>query len=107
MSFQVQSDELRTESGEWERRKTALSDARGMADDGVGQGYNMGFFARQAGLDVAHDTFISSMVAAFADGVMTFDYIAAALASTANAYDDADSTTVESAADLRRRLPDG
>jgi hypothetical protein len=103
--FEVQSAELRAESAEWTRRKTALADAKALADNGLAQGYNMGFFARMAGLDRYHDGFVSDMVQALADGERTFDFIAAALDSTANAYDGADDTSAESAAALRRRLP--
>lgn len=103
--FEVQSGELLTEAGEWVRRGTALGDAKALADNGLGQGYNMGYFARQAGLDRYHDGFIADMVQALADGERTFDFVAAALASTADAYDGADDTAAESAAALRRRLP--
>ena len=103
--FEVQSAELRAESAEWTRRGTALTDAKALADNGLGQGYNMGFFARQAGLDRYHDGFVADMVQALADGVRTFDFVAAALTSTADAYDGADHTAAQSAAALRRRLP--
>ena len=104
-SFKVQSDELRKESSEWTRRKEHLTDAKGLVDNGLGKGYKFGFFGIAAGLDTFHDEYIQAMVTALDDGAKTFDFIAAALESTANAYDGADSTAATDADQLEKRLP--
>lgn len=104
-SFSVESGELREESTEWRARKRHLTQARALADNGLAKGYKFGFFANAAGLDDFHDEYIQAMVDALDDGEATFDYIAAALASTANAYDGVDATSAESAEALKRRLP--
>lgn len=104
-SFSVQSEELREESQEWGTRVEALTAAKGLASNGLGQGYKFGFFANQAGLGDKHDQFIRKMVDALTYGEQTFDYLEAALASTANAYDGVDSTVAESVSDLKKRLP--
>ena len=104
-SFQVQSRELRQEGQEWQTRKQAVQEAHDLAGHGLGKGYMFGYLANVAGLGGYHDTFISAITEAFADGVQTFDYMSAALTSAANAYDGADSTAAESADHLRNRLP--
>ncbi len=104
-SFAVQSAELRQEGQEWQTRKQAVQDAHDLADNGVGKGYMFGFLANVAHIGEYHDQFISAITEAFADGVATFDYMSAALASAANAYDGVDSTAAESADQLRNRLP--
>lgn len=104
-SFEVQSRALRQEGQEWQTRKEAVQGAHDLADNGIGKGYMFGYLANVAHLGDYHDTFISAITEAFADGVKTFDYLSAALTSAANAYDGADSTAAESAAHLESRLP--
>jgi hypothetical protein len=104
-SFAVQSRALRQEGVEWQTRKQAVQDAHDLADNGIGKGYMFGFLANVAHIGEYHDQFISAITEAFADGVATFDYMAAALDSAANAYDGADSTAAESANHLQNRLP--
>jgi len=104
-SFSVQSAELREESTEWTRRKQHLQNAHDLANNGLYKGYKFGFFGIAAGLDDFHDEFISAIDTAFHDGLDTFDFIAASLVSTANAYDGADNTSAEGAESLRDRLP--
>jgi hypothetical protein len=104
-SFAVQSRELRQEGQEWGTRKQAVQDAHDLAGNGLGKGYMFGYLANVAHLGEYHDTFVSAITEAFADGVRTFDYMSAALTSAANAYDGVDSTAAESADHLRSRLP--
>ena len=104
-SFAVQSRELRQEGLEWATRKQAVQDAHDLADNGIGKGYLFGYLANVAHLGEYHDSFISAITEAFGDGARTFDYLAAALTSAANAYDGADSTAAESTDHLRNRLP--
>jgi hypothetical protein len=104
-SFAVQSSELRQEGQEWQTRKQAVQSAHDLAAKGTSKGYMFGFLANVAHLGEYHDHFISAITDAFADGISTFDYMSAALTSAANAYDGADSTAAESAAQLEKRLP--
>lgn len=104
-TFAVDSSELRVEALEWSARRLRLVGARGLADNGVDQGYRFGLLARNAGLNDEHDRFISAIVRAMDQGAATFDYLQAALTATANAYDGVDATVAESHDDLRRRLP--
>jgi hypothetical protein len=104
-SFKVQSQELRHEGEEWQTRKQALSDAKTLAEHGLGKGYMFGAMANVAHIGEYHDNFISAITTALGDGVMTFDYMSAALTSAANAYDGSDATAAESADKLKGRLP--
>jgi hypothetical protein len=104
-SFAVQSGQLRQEGQEWQVRKQAVQSAHDLANKGAGKGYMFGYLANVAHLGEYHDHFISAVTEAFADGVKTFDYMSAALASAANAYDGADNTAAESAGHLKNRLP--
>lgn len=104
-TFAVDSGELRKEAREWSVRQRRLVEAEDLADNGLAKGYKFGLLAQNAGLGDEHDRFISSMVTALGQGISTFDYLRAALRSTANAYDGVDATVSESHTDLRRRLP--
>jgi len=104
-SFQVESQKLRQEGGEWKARADRMGEAKDLAENGKSMGYKFGLLAQNAGLPDQHDTFLDDIVQAFTDGKATFDYFEAALTSSANAYDGVDATSATSHDELKKKLP--
>lgn len=100
MSFQVQSETLRTHATLWAGHSTDVSEARTTIEPGIGMGSDFGYLAGLWDVADHYDTWSAAMGKALEDAKLCFDYLEAALGSAANAYDDTDSTQATTMATL-------
>jgi len=100
MSLQVQSQTLRTHANLWAAHATDVSDARTTIDPAIGMGDDFGYLAGLNEVADHYDTWSTAMGKALDDAKKCFHYLEAALNSTANAYDDTDSTQATDVATL-------
>ncbi|MGI8646015.1 MAG: hypothetical protein ACR2JD_06825 [Nocardioides sp.] len=106
MSFSVESQNLRSQSQEWNKRATAADTVRGDIAAGVGSGFDFGFLAGGAGVSEMYDEWTSDMDNALLDCAYSAKYLEAALVSTANAYDESDQTSATEVSELDKMLQD-
>ena len=104
MSFSVETQNLRSQSQEWKKRATAADTVRGDIAAGVDAGYDFGFLAGGAGVSKMYDEWTSDMHNALLDCAYSAKYLAAALMSTANAYDESDQTSATEVSKLDKML---
>lgn len=100
MSFQVQSETLRTHATLWAGHASDVSNARTTIDPAVGMGGDFGYLAGLWDVADHYDTWSTAMGAALDDANRCFVYLEAALSSAANAYDDSDATQATNMAAL-------
>ncbi|WP_205475244.1 hypothetical protein [Nocardioides sp. SYSU D00038] len=100
MSFQVQSETLRTHATVWDGHAEDAATAGTTIEPGVGKGADFGYLAGLYGVADHYDTWTTAMATALDDAERCFRYIAAALVSTANHYDDTDATVATDMATL-------
>jgi len=104
MSFQVQSETLRTHAKLWAGHASDVSDASSTIAPAVGKGDDFGYLAGLNQVADNYDTWSQAMADALADAKKCFDYLEAALNSTANAYDASDATAATDMATLDRMI---
>lgn len=100
MSFQVQAETLRAHALLWEGHSGDVSTARETIDPAIGKGVDFGYLAGLEGVAGHYDTWSRAMGVALDDAKRCFDYLTAALRSTANDYDDSDQTVATDFATL-------
>lgn len=106
-SYRVQSKALRDAAKLWDDcSRDSARVARHLAP-AVGQGDKFGVLAGSYGVSGYYNTWISAMHTAAQDAATSFDYLDAALTSTANAYDGADDTSAASMERLDRMIEHG
>lgn len=96
MSFQVQSDNLRSQAGVWADRRDAVRTVRTSIEPCFGRGSAFGLLAGGAGVESMFNEWTSDMDNALHDAELSFSYLESSLISTADGYDDSDATTVSS-----------
>ncbi len=104
MSYQVQTETLRQHATLWDGHATDVSKAKTTIAPGVGKGDDFGYLAGLNEVADHYDTWSNAMSKALADAKNCFDYLEAALISTANAYDDSDATVATDMATLDRMI---
>ena len=100
MSFQVQSETLRTHATLWSGHADDVAEASTEISSAVGKGEDFGFLAGQEGVSDYYNTWSQAMATALTDAKKCFDYLEAALNSTANRSDDSDATVATDMATL-------
>lgn len=103
-SFSVQSEALRHAAKMW---RTAAQDMGKAADEiepGVGGGDSFGVLAGSSGVSGHYNEWSQEMLTALQTGQANFEYLDAALTSTANDYDGVDSTVATDMDTLDRMI---
>jgi hypothetical protein len=100
MSFQVQCETLRSHAQLWDGHATDASTARTTIAPAVGDGDAFGWLAGLNQVADRYNTWSNAMDAALGDAEKCCRYLAAALRSTANDYDDSDKTVATDMATL-------
>lgn len=100
MSFQVQSETLRTHAKLWAGHAADVKDAQTTVSPGIGMGDDFGYLAGLNNVADNYDTWSRAMEQALTDAHTCFTYLDAALVSAANDYDDSDTTAATNAAQL-------
>lgn len=100
MSFQVQTETLRTHATLWTGHATDAATAQTTIAPGIGMGDDFGYLAGLHGVADSYDTWSTAMDQALTDAQTCFTYIAAALSSAADHYDDSDATVATDMATL-------
>lgn len=106
MSFQVQSETLRSHAKLWSDHAGDVKSAQATVSPGIGMGDDFGYLAGLNNVADNYDTWSRAMDQALTDAQKCFDYLAAALISAANDYDDSDATAATSAAELDQMIGD-
>jgi hypothetical protein len=106
MSFQVQTDTLRTHAALWAGHADDVRSARTTIAPGIGRGDDFGFLAGLNGVADHYDTWSAAMDQALTDAEKCFAYLDAALNSAADEYDDSDATAATSSTTLDRMIGD-
>lgn len=104
MSFQVQTQTLRHHATVWSGHASDVAEARTTIASAVGKGDDFGYLAGLNQVAENYDTWSRAMDQALADAQRCFDYLEAALVSTANGYDDSDATAATDVAALDRMI---
>ncbi len=92
MSFTVQSDNLRGQARVWEDRADAVRSTRTAFSPAVGRGSAFGVLAGGAGVQGMYDEWTRDIDDALHDAELSCHYLQQALRSTADAYDETDTT---------------
>jgi hypothetical protein len=104
MSFQVQSETLRTHAGLWGDHATDAGTARQTIESAIGDGDAFGWLAGLNQVSEHYDTWSTAMGVALDDAKKCCTYLEAALNSTANEYDDSDQTVATDMATLDKMI---
>jgi len=107
MSFKVESDNLRHQAAIWAGAKVDADNVRQTLSVTVGQGDAFGVMAGSMGVSRRYNEWTSDMDNALTDASYSFDYLDAALTSTANGYDESDATASTSIDVLDRKIDEG
>jgi len=104
MSFQVQSQTLRTHAKLWDGHADDAASAKTTIEPAVGDGDAFGWLAGLNQVSDHYNTWSQAMSVALADAVKCCRYLDAALTSTANQYDDSDQTVATDMATLDKMI---
>lgn len=104
MSFQVQSETLRTHATLWGGHADDASAAKTKIEPAIGKGDDFGWLAGLNGVADHYDTWTAAMGTALDDALKCCNYLEAALNSTANDYDDSDQTVATDMATLDQMI---
>lgn len=91
-SFEVQSQALRAAADLWRTAAQDMGSAQTEIEPGVGGGDSFGVLAGSSGVEGHYNVWSGDMLAALQRAQANFEYLEAALDSTANDYDGVDST---------------
>lgn len=103
-SFSVQSEALRRAAEMWRTAATDMGKAITEIEPGVGGGDSFGVLAGSSGVSGHYDEWSQEMLTALQTGQKNFQYLDAALVSTANDYDGVDSTVATDMQTLDRMI---
>lgn len=103
-SFSVQSEALRRAAAMWATAATDMGKALTEIGPGVGGGDSFGVLAGSSGVSGHYDEWSREMQKALQTGKSNFEYLDAALVSTANDYDGTDSTVATDMQTLDRMI---
>ena len=103
-SFSVQSEALRRAAAMWRTAATDMGEALTEIEPGVGGGDSFGVLAGTCGVAAHYDEWSREMQAALQAGKANFEYLDAALVSTAHDYDGTDSTVATDMQTLDRMI---
>lgn len=106
-SFKAQSDALRRAAGMWGTASGDMDKAVTEVTPGVGGGDSFGVLAGSSGVSGHYNEWSQEMLTALKTGRDNFDYLDAALTSTANDYDGVDSTVATDLATLDGMIDHG
>ncbi|MBA3781478.1 MAG: hypothetical protein H0X12_06435 [Nocardioides sp.] len=104
MSFQVQSETLRTHAKLWAGHATDVQSAQTTVSPGIGMGDDFGYLAGLNGVADNYNTWSHAMDQALTDAANCFKYLDAALNSAANEYDDSDATAATNSTQLDKMI---
>jgi hypothetical protein len=103
-SFRVQSEALRAAADMWGTAADDMGSAETEISPGVGGGDSFGVLAGSSGVSDSYDIWSRDMLAAVQKAKGNFQYLEAALNSTANDYDGVDSTVATDMNQLDRMI---
>ena len=96
MGLKASRDALIAAAAGWDGIGQEVSDAQMELWTGSGKGSQFGWFATRAGIDAEHDTFISSMIDAMANGTYRMKQVAEAIRETAKDFGATDTSVADS-----------
>ncbi len=103
-SFKVQSEALRNAASMWRTIASDMGKAETEVTPGVGGGSRFGLLAGSSGVTTSYNNWSQDMLAAIQKAKKNFEYLDAALTSTANDYDGVDSTVATEIGILDKRI---
>lgn len=104
MSYQVQSETLRSHATLWGGHADDASEAKTKIDPAIGDGDAFGWLAGLNQVSDHYNTWTTAMGTALDDAVKCCTYLEAALNSTANDYDNSDQTVAVDMATLDQMI---